>query len=165
MLNTTVSLTGRRDLTGDRSAGSKSVTQGARQARPVCRHGPHLAEEAATARRRQHLLMFWISSSFRRISLWRAKHQSSDTVLFRFLMKRRGTSLSTFCLLLLLNHQRLWFSLANVSISFSLVPVGDVYSASSCCSVNPSESCEEGQRSGTRTSVIRLRFSNRALTW
>lgn len=51
--------------------------------------------------------MFWISSSFRRISLWRAKHQSSDTVLFRFLIRRGGNSLSSCCLLVLLNHQRL----------------------------------------------------------
>lgn len=49
----------------------------------------HLSGLPGTDRRKRHLLAFWISSSFRRISLCRARHQSWDTVLFRFLQSNK----------------------------------------------------------------------------
>lgn len=49
----------------------------------------HLSGFPGTDRRRRHLLAFWISSSFKRMSLCRARHQSWDTVVFRFWDERR----------------------------------------------------------------------------
>lgn len=91
--------------------------------------------------------MFWICSSFRRMSLWRARHQSSDTLLFRFLMESRGNSLSSCCLLLL-PHRRghvwtfSWFQLFT-------------------CAQVPAE----GQRSAPKACVIRLKWAIRTVTW
>lgn len=45
---------------------------------------PYLSGFPGSSSLRRHLLAEWISSSFTRISLCRARHQSWATVMFRF---------------------------------------------------------------------------------
>lgn len=83
VLKTTMMLTG-RPLLGDMKHVSRDILAECCSTLELLHPDTHLSGFPGTDRRRQHLLAFCISSSFRRMNRCRARHQSWDTVVFRF---------------------------------------------------------------------------------